>query len=247
MPRVTTVAQDSSLATGMQALIQSVWPVYMLHSEAAKAYWDRLFTDFPEYQLALVDDTGRLMGMGSSIPVAWQGSEWGTLPDEGWDWAISQGFVDREAEREPTLHCAFFIGIDGSLQGQGLSTEVLLALKSMGAKMGFPATVIPLRPMLKPRYPLMDITQYAAWRRDDGQYFDPWLRVHERVGGFVAGVARRSKIIAASRSQWEEWLHMALPFTGHYVIPGALAPLEVDREAGQAVYTEPNIWMVHRN
>ena len=33
--------------------------------------------------------------------------------------------------------------------------------------------------------------------------------------------------------------------TGEYILPVAAAPIHIDREAGQGVYYDPNIWIVH--
>jgi hypothetical protein len=30
-----------------------------------------------------------------------------------------------------------------------------------------------------------------------------------------------------------------------YVVPGALVPVEIDRERDEGHYLEPNVWMVH--
>jgi hypothetical protein len=46
-------------------------------------------------------------------------------------------------------------------------------------------------------------------------------------------------------AEWEEWAGMTFPETGSYVVPGALVPIEVDRERDQGLYVEPNVWMVH--
>jgi hypothetical protein len=43
----------------------------------------------------------------------------------------------------------------------------------------------------------------------------------------------------------EEWTGLELPDTGNYVIPGALVPVEVDREHDRGSYREPNVWMRH--
>ena len=40
-----------------------------------------------------------------------------------------------------------------------------------------------------------------------------------------------------------EWTGIALPDSGNYVIPLALAPLTVNRETDQATYLEPNVWV----
>jgi hypothetical protein len=47
-------------------------------------------------------------------------------------------------------------------------------------------------------------------------------------------------------AQWEEWSGMAFPESGTYVVPDALVPVEIDREADLGVYVEPNVWMHHR-
>jgi hypothetical protein len=51
--------------------------------------------------------------------------------------------------------------------------------------------------------------------------------------------------VTGSVVEWEEWTEMALPESGSYVVPGALVPIEIDRERDEGVYVEPNVWMVH--
>jgi hypothetical protein len=43
----------------------------------------------------------------------------------------------------------------------------------------------------------------------------------------------------------EEWCGLAFPESGTYVVEGALAPVEIDRERDHGVYREPNVWMRH--
>ena len=38
---------------------------------------------------------------------------------------------------------------------------------------------------------------------------------------------------------------MTFPETGAYVVPGALVPVEIDRERDEGLYVEPNVWMIH--
>ena len=80
---------------------------------------------------------------------------------------------------------------------------------------------------------------------DDGSLFDPWLRLHERMGARMGPSAPASYRIDGTVAEWEAWLEMALPGSGEYVFPGGLSPLAVDREADRATYLEPNVWMIH--
>ena len=78
----------------------------------------------------------------------------------------------------------------------------------------------PVRPSLKSVYPLIPIERYMEWRREDGSHFDPWLRLHERVGGRIVAPSPVSMTIEAPVSDWEEWTGVAMPEDGDYLIPG---------------------------
>jgi hypothetical protein len=58
-------------------------------------------------------------------------------------------------------------------------------------------------------------------------------------------VAPHSMRVPGSVGEWEEWTEMTFPETGAYVVPGALVPVEIDRERDEGLYEEPNVWMVH--
>ncbi len=39
---------------------------------------------------------------------------------------------------------------------------------------------------------------------------------------------------------------LRFPESGQYIVPGALNPIEIDREADRGYYIEPNVWMQHQ-
>lgn len=98
---------------------------------------------------------------------------------------------------------------------------------------------------LQDRYPLQPIESYVQWKRPDGEPFDPWLRVHQRLGAKLLGIAERSMVIEGSIAEWEGWTGQAFPESGAYVVPRAHLPIEVDRERDLGVYAEPNVWRRH--
>ena len=77
----------------------------------------------------------------------------------------------------------------------------------------------------------------------DGLPFDPWLRVHARLGAAPLGTCPASMRIEGSREEWETWTGMTFPQDGDYVVPGGLVPVEF--RDGRGVYVEPNFWMRH--
>jgi hypothetical protein len=102
-------------------------------------------------------------------------------------------------------------------------------MRDAAAAAGLRELIAPVRPTLKARYPLIPIERYVEWRRDDGSHFDPWIRLHERVGGTVIGPCPRSMVMQAPTADWEEWTGLEFPEDGEYVFRGALATLVVDR------------------
>ena len=105
--------------------------------------------------------------------------------------------------------------------------------------------VAPVRPTGKPDYPLASLADYVGWRRSDGTAFDPWIRVHERLGATLVGDAPRSMVVEGSIADWESWTGMRFQQSGDYVVPHAFQPIAFDLEADRAVYVEPNVWMEH--
>jgi hypothetical protein len=103
--------------------------------------------------------------------------------------------------------------------------------------------IAPVRPTLKESYPITPIERYAEWRRSDGSHFDPWIRLHERIGGRILRAAPRSMRITGTVAEWEEWVDMPFPEGGEYWFPGGLAPLTIEDGIGK--YWEPNVWVLH--
>jgi hypothetical protein len=128
---------------------------------------------------------------------------------------------------------------------RGLAVEILSAMRIIAERSGLEHLVAPVRPSWKERYPLTPIEHYVHWRRDDGQLFDPWMRVHERLGARVSTALPDSLRITGTVAQWESWTGLAFPESGEYVFPEGLATLKVDKDADRAAYWEPNVWMIH--
>jgi hypothetical protein len=73
-----------------------------------------------------------------------------------------------------------------------LSGVVLTAMAGMARDAGLDHLIAPVRPNHKDRYPTIPIEQYAQWTRADGEPFDPWVRVHTRLGARIGPAIPRS-------------------------------------------------------
>lgn len=227
------------MARRYEELTKPTFPEYMNQSEVADLYWDRLYTEFADFQVALVDGQD-LLAEAHAVPLPWDG----TLDDlpAGWEQGFARGMT---SERPHTTLMAIAISVAPSQQGRRLSSRMIRTFTDNARAARLEHGVIaPVRPTWKERYPLIPIDRYAAWRRSDGTHFDPWLRIHELVGGEIIALAPESMTIRGSSDEWQEWTGMAFPDDGTYVFPGCLAPVTfVD---GVGTHVEPNVWVHHR-
>ena len=146
---VVTLEERPDLCDQVQRLGGVAWPEFIHHDPVCETYWHRLELDFPGYQFALLKlDTESVVACGHSLPLAWTG-DWKDLPDEGLDWAITRGFADLEAGKQPCLQCALAVIIAHAYRGQGLSSRMVRAMGAIGKEQGFETLLVPVRPNMK--------------------------------------------------------------------------------------------------
>ena len=220
------------------------WPMFMFHDPVADEHYPVMYERCPEFQFYVIDEAGSLLANGNSIPVAWDGSE-EDLPD-GWDGALLRGSVEPQRGMPATALCALQATVSRRFGARGLGPALVNAMKLLAHDAGLISLIAPVRPSLKATYPLIPIDDYVMWRREDGLFFDPWLRVHERLGASVLAVAPESMRISGTRTEWETWTGLTFSASGEYVVDGALVPVAFDAEDNQGVYVEPNVWMLDR-
>ena len=237
---VHTAAERPDLDERADGITREIWPEYNTHGDAMAAHWPALTERWADFQFVLVDAGEELVAQGHMIPCRWDGTVDG-LP-AGIDAVIEQGAT---LTGPPNAASAIAAEIRPAWQGRGLAITMIETMKAICAQHGLPQLIAPVRPSHKERYPLTPIGRYAAWTRADGLPLDPWMRVHVRAGGRVLRPVPRSLRISGTVEEWEAWTGLAYPESGEYVFPHGLAPLTVDRERGEGLYFEPNVWMGH--
>lgn len=243
--RVGDLRWMSGLGAEMDDLIVDSWPEFMLEDAVAHRHWHKLYESFGEFQFALVEPDGKtVVAAGNSLPLAWEGDPQ-DLPDEGWDWAMTSGFEDHTAEREARVVCALSITVAAGYRGRGISAQMVKAMRSMARSRGFPSLIAPVRPNLKSQYPLIAMERYVRWQNEEGLPFDPWMRVHSRLGARIVKTCEHSMVIRGTAADWQQWTGLRFPESGAYVVPDALCPVEMNRELDCGEYLEPNVWMIH--
>lgn len=238
-------SERPDLAERADDVSAEVWPEYNRHGDVMNQHWRALGETFPDFQFVLYDERAdEIVAEGHTIPCRWDGTVEG-LP-AGIDGVMENGVRTRERGEQPDALSAIAIEIRPPHQGRGLSRLMIETMAGIARRHGLTSLIAPVRPNWKDRYPLTPIERYAHWKREDGLPFDPWIRVHHRLGAAVLKPVPQSLRITGTVSEWEAWVGMRFPETGAYVFPQGLAPLTVDREADEGRYWEPNVWMLHR-
>lgn len=222
-----------------ETAFRDVWPEYNLHGDVSGRYFGALVPRYAHFQFLVWDTASeRAVARGRTIPFTWDG----TLPDlpAGID---ALGLRALEQSGAPTALSALAAEVATDEQRRGLSSVVIGLMADIARDAGLGPLVAPVRPSWKDRYPLIPIDEYAAWVREDGLPFDPWMRVHVRLGGAILRTESHSLRITGSVAEWESWTGMEFPADGRYTFPTGLAPIEVRDGVGH--YWEPNVWMLH--
>ncbi len=240
---LVTLAERMDLEDALDAHNSRAWPRFMLEDAVADRLWHHLHEELAGYQLLLLDGTGAIAAAGNCAPLTWDGTD-GDLPD-GWDDQFERTVADLLAGRPADTAGALQIVVAPARLGSGLSSLMVAAFRALAGLQGHRAVIACVRPTWKERYPAVPIERYAAWGREDGQPFDPWIRVHVRLGGRIVRPSPASMRIEGSVADWEAWTGMAFPETDRYVVPRASDLVTIDREADRGLYLDPNVWIVH--
>jgi GNAT superfamily N-acetyltransferase len=249
---VATLAERPELrGQAFSAGFAAAVPEFMRHDPTAALYYGRGHLDhYLDFVLVAVDrdEPSRVVARAVSVPFAFGDAALGRaeLPDGGWDEVIRWADEDRIAGRRPNAVSALEIMVLAPYRGRGVSQFMLTAMADNVRRRGIADLYAPVRPTEKHREPLTPIADYVARCRDDGLPFDPWLRVHVRMGGQFIKVAPRSMVIAGTLVEWTRWTGMQFAVSGDVIVPGALSPIHVSPDQDHAVYIEPNVWLHHR-
>lgn len=217
------------------------WPEFMMHDTIANTNWYPLHEKHPRFQFALAEGvSGKWIAVGNSVPVHFD-EPLENLPDKGWDWALKTGV---DSQQKGNILCALAIQILPEYRGGGLSTLMIKVMREIGTHQGLDKLIAPVRPNRKCDYPLLPMEVYIGWSKDN-RPFDPWLRVHHRLGARIIKVCHEAMHISGSIQSWQDWTGLTFQTSGDYIIPGALSPVKMNIENDRGEYIEANVWMVH--
>lgn len=241
-----TLRERPDLEDEFERLAEASWPRFLRQRDSLGygQYWPSLYTTWADWQLVLVDGMGPTIAATHAVPLHWNGTVEDLPPSIAE--ILRRATFDHESGRAPTALCALAAMVDPRYRGQGMSTPAVRAMVDLARAHGLGTLLAPVRPASKSAYPLAPMERYTRWTNADGLPLDPWIRVHARMGAEILAVAPRTLVITGTVAEWERWTEMRFPDSGPYVVPGALQPVVIDRDADGGRYEDPNVWMRHR-
>ena len=227
----------------MEVLFAEGFPKFITADLAVKEYIGRVREYFPHLDVMLIDECDTPVATGWGVPISWLGDV-ADLPSSFAD-VLRRAIEVHDSGVEANTFVICGAVVDPGRKGTGAAGELIGALSRLGRARGMTHVLAPVRPTRKHLYPLFTIEDYASWVRDDGLPFDPWLRLHVRMGARVISLARQAQTMTGTIQDWEEWTGMSLPVSGGYVIPQGVSVLSIDRHSNLGTYVEANIWVQH--
>lgn len=223
--------------------VEGIWPKFMEQDPFSYVYYGRVPTVFPEYQHVMLDPGGAVVARVNAVPFAWHGVE--NLPVRGWDAILETAFSEHTKGIQPTAVSLIEARVSKQLLGRGLSGPLIAGVRAKVRALGHEHLVGPVRPTAKALEPNTPMTEYVRRTREDGLPYDPWLRVHVRLGGSIGAVCPLAMTIPGTLAQWREWTGLPFDRSGPLELAFTLTPVHVSVEHDNAVYVEPNVWVHH--
>ncbi|MCD6578385.1 hypothetical protein J7L48_02820, partial [bacterium] len=205
------LSENEKLVDVINSMHRGAWPIFLNEDAVVKKYWRTIYSKYPEFQLLFKIDSD-YVGIGNSAPIYWNGKIEG-LPN-GFDDALKTIVGKNE---NPNTLCGMAAVISRDHLGKGISYKIIEGFKELGKKCGYSNLILPIRPILKPEYPTIAFENFINWKKNDLP-FDPWLRVHIKLGGKMLKVVNSSMVIKGTVSDWERWTSMYFGETNKYIV-----------------------------
>lgn len=239
----TTLGFRPDLIHQMKAVHLDTWPAYFAGSPFIIKYWSRVWSEFPDYQFCLLDESGEMAAVCNGIPLFWDGSA-EQFP-AGWDAGIELAFEQAAKKIKPNTILGLTGVVTEKFRSKGISTLIVKAFRRLCGLHGLSYFLGPVRPVGMFKAGHLDFATWADMADQLGEPKDHWLRTHKRLGATIVGPAPFSQLVEGSLSEWSSWTGQTWEKSGLYSLPDTLQPVEVNIEEDWARYYDPSIWVMH--
>ena len=174
------------------------WAAYFLHDRPVSTSVDSVCRiGFVPYDRCIQDrffciDCSRnpeiLAGGGITTQIYWDHDP-KNLPS-GWQDTIRQSYLDANTKgRKPNTQVALLAFATQRFKKQGVSDKVLSQMCRKAQERGYSYLIIPILPptQFEKEHVRISMEEISNLKREDGEDYDYWIRVHKRKGATVIG------------------------------------------------------------
>lgn len=140
----------------------------------------------------------------------------------GWQGVVRQSYTDADTKgRKPNTQVALLAFATQRFKKQGLSEKVLSKMCGTAQKRGYPYIVIPVLPptQFQKKYVGISMEELRNLKREDGECYDYWIRLHKRKGATVIGTCAHSHRFIFSLDDFSRYISSdPIELTGEHII-----------------------------
>jgi len=114
---------------------------------------------------------------------------------EGWQGSVKRAYLESKRDtNEPNTIVALLAFTPSRYRKKGLSGKVIGKMCLYGKENGFDYCIIPTLPpsQFQKSFVNMPVKDIASLKREDGNYYDYWLRLHTEKGAQIIGTHEKS-------------------------------------------------------
>lgn len=237
---VSTLNERPYLKPSVSSLDNRSWPLFLQNGDARS--WFELYGNLADFVTVLTADD-ELIAVGFAVPIFWNGHI-ADLP-ASIEMILRRGVRAKKSGESINTLVPVGVIVEPTVQKNGMSRAVLLEMKQLASNLGLSSMIVPVRPFQKNLFPSEPISIYADRKNEHGLLYDPWLRVHERLGARIIHVTENTLTVEGDLESWFSWTGKRFHHSGLYDVPGALSLVDVQKEINIATYRDPNVWMSH--
>lgn len=140
----------------------------------------------------------------------------------GWQGAVRQSYVDgQRSDRGPNTMVALLAFTVPRFRSQGMSGKVLTKMCRTAQERGFRHLLVPALPpaQFEKQHVRTSMEVIAQLKREDGEHYDYWLRLHVKKGATIIGTCAKSHRFVLSLEDFAEHVSShSITTTGEHVV-----------------------------
>ena len=168
------------------------------------------FSNCNQYRFYYLDQSREIetIAAGGICTEIYWNSDPKLLP-EGWQGSVRRAYLEsKESDKNPNTLVALLAFTLSRYRKRGFSGEVINKMCNYGKENGYDYCIIPTLPPTQFQKPFVhaSVNEIATMKREDGNYYDYWLRLHTQKGAQIIGTHEQSHRFILSTKDFSKYV-----------------------------------------